>query len=370
MKIPLIDLRAQYMELRTEIDEAISRVLHSGVYIGGPEVEAFEQEITAVTGANHAVSVGNGTDALLLALEAAGIGAGDEVVTTPFTFFATAESIVRRGAIPVFADIDERTYNLSPEAAAACITPRTKAIMPVHLFGQPADMDAFRALADRHGLLLIEDACQALGAAYKGRPVGGTADISCISFFPTKNLGGYGDGGIVVTGDAKLADRVHLLAHHGSRKKYFHETTGCNSRLDPLHAAVLRVKLAKLQEWNERRRGIAAYYDRHLAGTGIVPPYASPDSRHVYHLYATQCPDRANVAAEMRKFGISTGHYYPCPLHLQEALRGLGYRKGDFPVTERTCEHSLSLPISPQLPEEQQIYIMDKLHEVTGGSVS
>lgn len=367
MKIPLIDLRAQYLELKTEIDSAINRVLNSGVYIGGPEVEALEREIAATTGTQYAVSVGNGTDALLLAMEAAGIGAGDEVITSPFTFFATAESIVRCGAVPVFADIDEKTYNLSPAAAEACITPRTKAILPVHIFGQPADMDAFRSLADRHGLIVIEDACQALGASCKGRPVGGIGDLGCISFFPTKNLGGYGDGGIVVTNDGQLADKVRLLAHHGSRKKYYHEIVGCNSRLDPLQAAVLRVKLSKLTEWNERRREVAAYYNSSLQGTSMTPPYSDSQGDHVYHLYATQCPDRARVAHELMKYGISTGHYYPCPLHLQQALQGLGYRMGDFPITEQACRQSLSLPISPHLTKQMQEYVMVKLLEVIGG---
>lgn len=367
MKIPLIDLRAQYLELKTEIDSAIHQVMNSGVYIGGPEVGALEREIAATTGTKYAVSVGNGTDALLLAMEAAGIGAGDEVITTPFTFFATAESIVRCGAVPVFADIDEKTYNLSPAAAAACITPRTKAILPVHIFGQPADMDAFRNLADRHGLLLIEDACQALGASYKGRPVGGIGDLGCISFFPTKNLGGYGDGGIVVTNDAQLADKVRLLGHHGSRKKYYHEIVGCNSRLDPLQAAVLRVKHNKLMEWNERRKEVAAYYNSILQGTSITPPYKDSQGDHVYHLYATRCRDRARVAHGLERFGISTGHYYPCPLHLQQALHGLGYRKGEFPVTEQACRESLALPISPHLTKHRQEYVMEKLLDVMGG---
>ncbi|MFD0958303.1 DegT/DnrJ/EryC1/StrS family aminotransferase [Paenibacillus chungangensis] len=367
MKIPLIDLRAQYLELKTEIDHAMNRVMNSGVYIGGPEVENLEREIATTTGTKYAVSVGNGTDALLLAMEAAGIGAGDEVITTPFTFFATAESIIRCGAVPVFADIDEKTHNLSPEAAAACITPRTKAILPVHIFGQPADMDAFRRLASRHGLLLIEDACQALGAAYKGRPVGGIGDLGCISFFPTKNLGGYGDGGIVVTNDEQLADKVRLLSHHGSRKKYFHEIVGCNSRLDPLQAAVLRVKHSKLMEWNERRKEVAAYYNHTLQGTSIHPPYKASQGDHVYHLYVTQCNDRASVAHGLERLGISTGHYYPCPLHLQQALRGLGYREGEFPVTEQACRESLALPVSPHLTKHMQNYVMEKLLDVMRG---
>ncbi len=363
MNIPLIDLRAQYLELKTEIDAAIARVLDSGVYIGGPEVEALERDIAALTEAKHAVSVANGTDALLLALEAAGVGPGDEVITTPFTFFATAEAIARRGAVPVFADIDERTWNLSPEHAEARITPRTKAIIPVHIFGQPAEMDEIAELARLHGLTVIEDACQAIGARYKGRPVGAIGGLGCISFFPTKNLGGYGDGGIVVTNDDALADKVRLLAHHGARRKYYHDTAGSNSRLDPLQAAVLRVKLAKLEEWNDRRIRAAAVYDARLAGTSMRTPVAEPHVRHVYHLYVTQCDNRDDMARELKRRGISTGHYYPCPLHLQKALAGLGHKQGDFQTTEQVCARSFALPISPHLTREQQSYILDALFE-------
>ncbi|MDQ6418336.1 DegT/DnrJ/EryC1/StrS family aminotransferase [Paenibacillus sp. LHD-117] len=365
--IPLIDLRAQYLELKDEIDEAIRRVMDSGEYIAGPEVEALEKEIAATTESSFAVAVGNGTDALALALEAAGIGPGDEVITTAFTFFATAEAIVRRGAVPVFADIDKTTYNLCPEDAERRITNRTKAILPVHVFGQPAEMDAFADLAARHGLVVIEDACQSIGATYKGRQVGAIGDIGCISFFPTKNLGGYGDGGIVVTSDERAADRVRLLARHGSRKKYFHEAIGVNSRLDPLQAAIIRVKLARLHDWNERRRQAAEYYNTGLRDTPLRLPAAPRHAGHVYHLYVTQFHGRDALATKLSQDGISTGHYYPCPLHLQKALAGLGYKQGDLPVTETACAHSFALPLSPHLTKEQQDYIIGKVMDYTQG---
>lgn len=367
MNIPLIDLRAQYLEVKSELDEALRRVLDSGIYIGGPEVEALEREIAAFIGVRYAISVANGTDALTLALEAAGIGPGDEVITTSFTFFATAEAIVRQGAVPVFADIDPRTFNISPEAVAAKVTPRTKAILPVHIFGQPADMDALQAIAEQYNLLIIEDACQAIGSTYKGRAIGSIGDIGCISFFPTKNLGGYGDGGIVVTNNEGVADRIRLLCHHGSRRKYIHEIAGYNSRLDPLQAAALRVKLAKLREWNDRRRDAAAYYNEHLQELPLVLPYASGDNSHVYHLYVTLYKERERLTLELKRHGISTGHYYPCPQHLQQALRHLGYRRGDLPVTEAVCEQSFALPISPHLTREQQQYIIDKLKRYAKG---
>jgi dTDP-4-amino-4,6-dideoxygalactose transaminase len=364
-KIPLIDLRAQYRELKDEIDAAFLRVMASGEYIAGPEVEGLEAEIAALTGAAYAVSVANGTDALALALEAAGIGPGDEVVTTAFTFFATAEAIVRRGAVPVFADIDPATYNMCPLDTEQRITPRTKAILPVHIFGQPADMSAFSSLAERHGLKLIEDACQAIGATLEGRPVGAMGDAGCISFFPTKNLGGYGDGGIIVTNNERIANEARLLARHGSRKKYFHETIGVNSRLDPLQAAIIRVKLKRLEEWNDRRRQAAEYYNNGLRHTPLRLPAVMDKAEHVYHLYAAQYEHRDELMERLKGDGISSGHYYPCPLHLQQALTFLGYKAGDLPVTEKTCAHSFALPLSPHLTRQQQDYIISKVIQYT-----
>jgi hypothetical protein len=365
MSIPFIDLRAQYLELKADIDAAFLRVMESGEYIAGPEVEALEAEIAAMTAASHAVAVANGTDALALTLESLGIGPGDEVITTAFTFFATAEAIVRQGAVPVFADIDKKTYNLCPEDAERRITPRTKAIMPVHIFGQPADMDAFGELARRYGLKLVEDACQAIGATYGGRPVGSLADAGCISFFPTKNLGGYGDGGMILTSDKDVADRARLLARHGSRKKYYHEAIGVNSRLDPVQAAMLRVKLSRLDEWNDRRRRAAEYYNSGLKDTPLMLPSSLDNNGHVYHLYVARYAGSRELMSKLKTQGIPTGRYYPCPLHLQQALAYLGYKPGDLPVTEETCEASFALPLSPHLTREQQDYIIAKVIEYT-----
>lgn len=362
MNIPLIDLRAQYAELKEDILSAMKHVMDSGVYISGVEVAALEREIASIANAPFAVSVANGTDALVIALEACGIGPGDEVITSPYTFFATAEAVARRGAVPVFADIDERTYNLCPEEAAKKITPKTKAIIPVHLFGQPADMDAFRQLAKRYKLTIIEDACQALGAAYRGEPVGALGTVGCISFFPTKNLGGFGDGGMIVTKDAALADRARLLSHHGSRRKYFHEQIGYNSRLDPLQAAALRVKLRRLEDWNRRRQEAAAYYSKHLDRIRLTLPAVDQAGMHVFHLYVVQCKDREHIAEQLKQAGIATGHYYPCPLHLQKALAYLGYKEGDFKTAEMMCNHSLALPLSPHLTREQQDYVIETMN--------
>lgn len=365
MIVPLIDVHAQYLELKKDILEATERVFDSGVYISGPEVEALEKDIASITQSKYAVSTANGTDALILALEACGVGPGDEVITTPYTFFASAEAIARRGAIPVFADIDEQTYNLSPEETEKKITSKTKAIIPVHIFGQPADMDAFNVMADQHNLAIIEDACQALGAGYKKKPIGALGTIGCVSFFPTKNLGGYGDGGIVVTNDEELADRIRLLSHHGSKRKYYHEVVGYNSRLDSLQAAILRVKLGKLQEWNVKRQQKAAFYSKHLEHTTLKMPIVDAHVDHVFHLFVAECENRNQIADQLKQAGISTGHYYPSPLHLQKALAYLGYKPGDFKVAEKICERSLALPMSPHLTEEQQVYIIEKVQQLT-----
>ncbi|TLS50846.1 DegT/DnrJ/EryC1/StrS family aminotransferase [Paenibacillus antri] len=363
MNIPLIDLRAQYVSLRQEIRSAIHNVLESGIYVSGPEVQLFEQETAEFANAKTSVSVANGTDALILALEACGVGPGDEVITSPYTFFATAEAIARVGALPVFADIDPDTYNLSPEQAEAKITSRTKAIIPVHIFGQPADMDAFLAIARRHRLYVIEDACQALGAEYHGKPVGGIGHVGCVSFFPTKNLGGYGDGGIVLTNDEDIARNVRVLANHGSTRRYFHETVGYNSRLDELQAAILRVKLSKLREWNRLRREKADYYSERLREMGIKVPYVTPSASHVFHIYTIEVSKREELSAYLNGGGVATGHYYPCPLHLQEAFASLGYKRGDLPVAEAASERTLALPMYPELTAEQQQYIVSRIRK-------
>jgi len=363
MNIPLIDLRAQYVSLRDEIQEAIRAVLDSGIYVSGPEVQSFEQETAAFAGVKYAVSTANGTDSLILALEACGVGPGDEVITSPYTFFATAEAIARVGAVPVFADIDPRTYNLSPEHTEAKITPRTKAIVPVHIFGQPADMDAFLDIARRRNLYVIEDACQALGAEYDGKPAGGIGHVGCVSFFPTKNLGGYGDGGIVLTNDEDISRNIRLLANHGSAKRYYHDAVGYNSRLDELQAAILRVKLRMLREWNASRQKKADAYSDALRGMGITVPYTIPNASHVYHMYVIESKDRDRLTSYLNGVGIATGHYYPLPLHLQNAFASLGYRSGDLPRAEAASGRTLALPLFPELTDEQQQYILSHIRK-------
>ncbi|CAG7649075.1 DegT/DnrJ/EryC1/StrS family aminotransferase [Paenibacillus allorhizosphaerae] len=363
MNIPLIDLRAQYLSVDAEIQNAVRTVLHSGAYVSGPEIRSFEQEMAQFTQSQYAISTANGTDSLILALEACGVGAGDEVITSPYTFFATAEAIARVGAVPVFADIDRRTYNLSPEHVERKVTSRTKAIIPVHIFGQPAEMDAFLDIARRRHLYIIEDACQALGATYKGRPVGSIGHIGCVSFFPTKNLGGYGDGGIVLTNDEDMARKVRLLASHGSTRKYYHDAVGYNSRLDELQAAILRVKLGKLNEWNKLRREKAEYYSGQLLAPGIALPHSINDIVHVYHIYMIEFKEREALSSYLNEAGIATGHYYPCPLHLQKAFVDLGYKSGDLPAAEAASERAIALPMFPELTMEQQQYIVSRINK-------
>lgn len=367
--IPLIDLRAQYVSLRQEIDHAVRRVLDSGVYVSGPEVKQFEQEMAMLVNVPYALSLANGTDALILALLSLGVGHGDEVITTPYTFFATAEAIARVGATPVFADIDHQTYNLDPEQVEACVTPRTKAIIPVHIFGQPAQMESFQDIAGRHGLSLIEDACQSLGASYKGEQTGGIAPVGCISYFPTKNLGAYGDGGMLLTRDETIYHHAKLLANHGSEHKYYHDIIGYNSRLDELQAAVLRVKLCKLHEWNARRQAIAVQYSEGLKPLGIRVPHTMANVKHVYHMYVIELADgeqREQLGAYLQSVGVATGRYYPCPLHLQRAFALLGYQAGDLPIAEQAAECTLALPMYPELTREQQQYVIDHVGRFFG----
>lgn len=368
MKIPLIDLQAQFAGLREEALRRVGEVLESGAYVSGSESAQLESEIAALTGANNAVSLANGTDALILALHAGGIGPGDEVITTPYTFFATAEAIARVGATPVFADINPHTYNLDPQLAESCITPRTKAIIPVHLFGQPADMDAFMALGERYGLTIIEDACQALGATYKGRPVGSIGDFGCISFFPTKNLGGCGDGGMVLVKDKDHAALIRKLALHGSSARYYHDAVGYNSRLDEIQAALLRIKLRSLPHWNELRRQHAQTYRTLLQGAPLGLPYASPESTHVYHLFIVETAARAALTRHLEAAGIASGQYYPCPLHLQRAFHDLGYKPGDLPVAEAASVRTLALPLYAELTTAQLQFICRAIHQFGGDS--
>ncbi len=370
IKVPLLDLKPQYGSLKQEILRVLEEICDSQLFILGPRVEAFEQEAAAYCGAAYAIGVSSGTDAILASLMAIGVGPGDAVLTTPYTFFATAGCIARLGAIPLFADIDPETYNLSPEAArqAALHPPeglakaRIKAILPVHLFGQCADMDPLIVLGHELGAPVIEDACQAIGAEYPGaqgvRRAGSMGAAGCFSFFPSKNLGGFGDGGLVTTQDAALAARLKALRNHGSEVRYYHSMVGGNFRLDALQAAVLSVKLPHLESWHARRRSHAAYYDQAFEGSPIQTPAAVykklAANYHIYNQYVIRVPNRDAVRKYLQKEGIGCEVYYPVPLHLQECFRSLGYQKGDFPESERAAEQTLALPVYPDLTETQR----------------
>ncbi|HZD59599.1 MAG TPA: DegT/DnrJ/EryC1/StrS family aminotransferase [Anaerolineae bacterium] len=359
MSIPLLDLKAQYNSIREEIESEVLGTLQSGQYILGPKVEEFERAIADYCGTKYAVGVANGTDALVLSLDAIGVGPGDEVITSPFTFYASAESISRLGAKPVFVDIDSQTYNLVPDQIEAKITPRTKAIMPVHIFGQPAEMDAINEIAARHNIKVIEDACQAIGAEYHGKKVGSLGDAACFSFFPSKNLGGAGDGGCMVTNDEELASRVKALRQHGSTKKYYHSLVGYNSRLDAIQAAILSVKLKYIDTWNDLRRQKANYYNELFSEMEIVTPVERAHVKHVYHLYIIRVPNRADIESALKAEGIGCGVYYPVPLHLQDVYQDLGYKVGDLPVSEAASHETLAIPLYPELKTEDMQKIAD-----------
>ncbi len=352
MNIPMVDLKAEYALLEDELKPTVLQVLAATQYIGGPNVRAFEQEVAAYCGVKHAISCASGTDALLLALRACRVGPGDEVITTPFTFVATASTIAMCGARPVFVDIDARTYNLDPGHIEAAITPRTRAVIPVHLYGQPADLAPIAEVCRRHGLWLIEDAAQSFGAEYGGRKCGAYGDIGCFSFYPSKNLGAFGDGGMVITDDDALAERLRILANHGSRQRYHHAELGYNSRLDELQAAILRVKLKHIDRFNAARRRIAQAYDQRLAGCGVVTPYADGKGLHVYHQYTLQSERRDAIQQALSEAGIASAIYYPIPLHRQ-ALFAEQCRDVHLPVAEAVAGRVLSLPISPMLSEAQ-----------------
>jgi dTDP-4-amino-4,6-dideoxygalactose transaminase len=352
-KIQFVDLAAQYRILKPEIDAALLRAVARGDFILGEDVTLFETEFAAFCRAAHCVSVANGTEALQLALLAAGVGPGDEVITSAHTFIASVLAIHQVGAKPVLVDCDPRYYTLAPESIERALTPRTRAILPVHLYGQPADMDPILELARQHGLLVVEDACQAHGAEYKGRRCGTLGDIAAFSFYPGKNLGAYGDGGAITTNRPDLAEQVRLLRNYGQKVKYEHRLKGFNSRLDTLQAAILRVKLRRLEEWNASRRRAAARYDQLLAGTGWFVPPVAPYSRHVYHLYVVQVPDRPALQAALDAANIAHGIHYPIPIHLQPAFADLGCRAGDFPVCEALAHQIISLPMFPEITEAQ-----------------
>jgi dTDP-4-amino-4,6-dideoxygalactose transaminase len=358
MGVPLLDLDAQYRPLRDELLAAITRVCDSQRFIMGPDIDSLEQELCAQLGVKHAISVSSGTDALLLALMALGIKAGDEVVTTTFSFFATAGAIVRVGAKPVLVDIDPATFNIDPAQAAAAITPRTKAIMPVHLFGLSADMDPIMVAADRAGIPVVEDAAQAIGSTYKSRPAGAIGAFGCFSFFPSKNLGAFGDAGLLTTEDDALAARARLLRTHGMKPKYYHHLVGANFRMDALQAAVLRVKAPHLAAWTEGRRANAARYRRlfHEAGldAAVTLPIEPADCSHIFNQFVIRTADRDGLKRHLDQHGIGNEIYYPVPFHLQPCFSDLGYRQGDFPHAERAALESLAIPVYGELTAVQQ----------------
>lgn len=358
-KIPMLDLSAEIEALWDEINAAVRRVLRSGQFIMGPEVESFERDAAEYLGVRHAVGVNSGTDALVIALRALGIGGGDEVIVPSFTFFATAEAVSLVGATPVFTDIDPQTYNIDPEQIEEKITPRTRAILPVHLFGQAAEMGRIKSLAEERAIAVVEDVAQAFGGEYRGRKLGTIGDAGAFSFFPSKNLGAYGDGGLITTDDDKIAEQARKLRAHGAKKKYHNETIGYNSRLDALQAAILRVKLAHVDEWNEGRRAAARCYGELLSDvSGVETPYEAPHVRHVYHQYTVRVQNRDTVRKRLSEAGIATMIYYPVPVHLLPVYAGSGYR---LPATEASSREVLSLPIWPQISRRLQERIAGSL---------
>jgi len=394
MNIPLVDLKAQYKVVEEKAIKSVSEVLSSASYIMGKDVIEFEKEFAEYIGVKHSISVGNGTDALVVALMACGIGEGDEVITTPFTFFATAESISFVGATPVFVDVEKDTYNLDPLKIEEKITEKTKAIMPVHIFGQPAKMDEIMAIAKKHNLKVIEDAAQAVGSEYKGKKSGAIGDVGCFSFFPTKNLGCAGDGGIITTSDDNIATIARALRTHGSGEngqraynllnkinekvktseghddtvynplKYYNYLIGFNTRLDTIQAAILRIKLANIDNWNEKRRENAKMYDEKLRDTSLTLPITIAESKSVYNMYVVQSENREEMINKLKDKGISTGVYYPVPMHLQKVYKGLGYKEGDMPVAEYLSHRTFAIPIFPELSIEQKEYIMESIKDV------
>lgn len=366
--IPGFSLARQNAELRDQLLTAVANVVDEGKFILGENVEALENEIAKYCEAGYGIGVANGSDALYLSLQACGIGPGDEVITTPFTFYATAGSIQRVGARPVFVDIDPTTWNMNPNLIEDSITPRTRAIIPVHLYGCPADLDPIINIAQRHNLRVIQDAAQALGSRYKGKRVGAIGDAGCLSFFPTKNLGAFGDGGMVVTSDPEIADRMRLLRVHGAQPKYHHRLPGCNSRLDELQAAILRVKLEHLEAWTALRRDIAQEYNRILSNAGIAEdrlrlPVEPKYAFHVYHQYTVHTPNRDALQAFLKERGVGSTVYYPVPMHLQTVFGPLGYRPGDFPLAEAACREVLSLPMFPELTGDELKHVTTSVAE-------
>jgi dTDP-4-amino-4,6-dideoxygalactose transaminase len=368
MAISFLDLKKQYALMKDEVDEAVGRVVRSGVYIGGEEVSKFEEELASYNGVRHAVSMSSGTDALLAALMTIGVGPGDEVITTPFTFIATAEVVMLLGARPVFVDIEEESFNIDPELIEGRITERTRCIIPVHLFGLMADMDRIGSIARRHGLGVIEDAAQAVGASVGSREGNAIVrrkactfgDAGCLSFFPSKNLGAFGDGGMLLTNDDEIARKARMIKEHGSEKRYRHSVLGFNGRLDSIQAAVLRVKLKRLDRWAALREKNARYYNGRLSGCVTVPRWNDADG-HVFNQYSIMTDRRDELVEHLKGRGVPTAIYYPSPLHLQDVFFALQYREGDFPTSERVSRRILSLPVYPELPEEERAVVADSV---------
>ncbi|MBK1813410.1 DegT/DnrJ/EryC1/StrS family aminotransferase [Clostridium sp. YIM B02505] len=393
MNVPLIDLKAQYENIKIELNSRVLDILSSVNYIMGGQVESFEREFASYLDVKNAISVANGTDALVIAMKSLGIGEGDEVITTPYTFFSTAESISAVGATPVFADVDRDTFNIDVRKIEEKITKRTRAIIPVHIFGQPADMNEILNIARRNNLFVIEDACQAIGAEHYGKKVGTLGDIACFSFFPTKNLGCAGDGGMIVTNDDNIATIVKALRVHGSGEngekaynllnhieepilqeknndntiynplKYYNFIIGFNSRLDEIQAAILRVKLKSIDMWNEKRTKNAAFYSENIINKSIVKPVEVSHKKHVYHMYIIQSDYRDKLASYLKERNIATGIYYPVPVHLQKVYHNLGYKEGDMPVAEYLSRRTLAIPIYPELSVEQKLYIVNAIND-------
>lgn len=393
MNIPLVDLKAQYKTLETELDKVTKEILSSAQYIMGKHVTDFEEEFAKYIGVKHAISVGNGTDALVVALMACGIGEGDEVITTPFTFFSTAESISCVGAVPVFADVRKDTYNIDPSKIEEKITPKTKAIMPVHIFGQPAEMDEIKKIAEKHNLLVIEDAAQAAGSVYKGRKSGSLGDVGCFSFFPTKNLGCAGDGGMITTDNDDIAIIVKALRTHGSGEngqraynllnninediesseghddtvynplKYYNYLIGFNTRLDALQAGILSVKLPKLDRWIEKRNCNADIYYKELKDTSLTMPKIINEAVSGFNMFVVQSVNRDELVDKLKEKGISTGVYYPVPMHMQKVYKSLGYKEGDMPNAEYLSHRTFAIPVYPELSREEQNYIIEVIQE-------
>jgi dTDP-4-amino-4,6-dideoxygalactose transaminase len=367
MKVPFVDLQAQYTAIKNEIDQAIADVIGKAAFIGGPCVNRFEEDFASYCSARYCIGVGNGTDALYIALRALGVGRGDEVITVANSFIATSEAITMTGAKVVFADCNPETYNIDAEHVSRLVSPRTKAIVPVHLYGRPADMPSLTSLAGRHGLFIVEDAAQAHGAEINGRRVGALGNAGCFSFYPAKNLGAYGDGGAIVTSDEALATRCRMIANHGRLSKYDHEQEGVNSRLDTLQAAILKAKLKHLETWTERRRAAADCYCDLLKGSPVVTPVVNEGARHVYHLFVVRLKNREAVMRELKNRGIETGIHYPIALPNLMAYRYLGHRPEDFPVATQYSQEILSLPMFPEISKDQHEYVCSQLRHVTGG---